>query len=82
MAMAVIRVGSDTSSCQAKLAPDERGLKEGGGRGGDARGPRSTGWAAPRGRGEREPPWGRVPAALSPLGCCPQGAVGWPWAPS
>lgn len=42
MAMAVIRLGSDTSGCQAQLAPDERGLevrKEGPrGEGGDGRG--------------------------------------------
>lgn len=31
MVMAVIRVGSDTSGCQAQLAPDERDLKAGGG---------------------------------------------------
>jgi len=80
MAMAVMRVGSETSGCQDRLAPGDREGVEEGMLGGEC--PWSTGWAAARGSGGDNPPRGRMPAAPSPPGHCPQGAVGWPWAPS
>lgn len=78
MAMAVIRVGIDTSDCQAQLAPDERDWRWAsmGHWWGGAWENRVGNTEGTRGAQTRE-------EQLSPHpGYCPQGAVGWPWAPS